>query len=167
MRVLGAILAGGASSRFGSDKSAANFQGLSLIDHARNAIARHVAECVIIGPEGVADLPRPGMGPLGGIAGALDHAAARGFDSVLTIACDMPRVPDGLIEALLRRMPAYCVEAPVLGHWPAALGAQVMAHIDGAPDRSTTGWVRSVGALPIEAGAPLANINTREDLLAL
>ncbi len=168
MRVLGAVLTGGRSSRFGSDKAVADWRGLTLADHAAAAIEPYVNALVRVGgPEGLADLPRPGLGPLGGIAAALDDAASRGFDSVLTIACDMPRLPGGLLAALLRRVPAYCVEAPVLGHWPAALGAQLMAYAGQADERSVVRWARTIGALPIQAGEPVINVNTREDLLAL
>jgi molybdopterin-guanine dinucleotide biosynthesis protein A len=165
--VLGAVLTGGRSSRFGSDKAAAQWRGATLADHAAATIARHVDATVRVGPDGLADLPRTGLGPLGGIAAALDAAAGQGFTSVLTIACDMPRLPGGLIEALLRRMPAYCIEAPVLGHWPAALGAQLLGHVERVQDRSVMRWARAIGALPIVAGEPIANVNTRGDLLAL
>ena len=166
-KVLGAVLAGGRSSRFGSDKAAADWQGRTLADHAAEALRSHVDAVVRVGgPEGIPDLPHGGLGPLGGIAGALDHAATYGFASVLTIACDMPRLPDVLAQALLRRAPTYCMDAPVLGHWPAALGAQLMAYAEGK-DRSVIGWARSIGALPIAATEPIANVNTPEDLLAL
>jgi molybdopterin-guanine dinucleotide biosynthesis protein A len=68
---------------------------------------------------------------------------------------------------MLRRAPAYCIEAPVIGHWPAALGAHLMAHAGLADDRSVLRWARMIGALPITAGEPIANVNTPEDLLAL
>lgn len=182
--ILGAVLAGGQSSRFGSDKAAASWNGRSLTEHAAALIGQHVDQVVIVGPGGVADLPTPGLGPLGGIAGALDHAASHGLTSVLTIGCDMPRAPAELIVALLRRAPAYCADAPVLGHWPAALGAQLMAWLSGGAaqgsgdaqhrwkggggeNRSVHGWARAVGALPIAAPGPLANINTQADLDAL
>ncbi len=162
--ILGAVLAGGRSSRFGSDKAVADWNGRSLADHAGALIAPNVDRVVIIGPD--VDLPVPGLGPLGGIAGALDLAASEGFCSVLTIGCDMPRAPAELIDALLRRAPAYCPDAPVLGHWPAALGAQLLAWLSGE-DRSVRAWARAVGALPIPSPTPLANINTPEDLMAL
>lgn len=166
--VLGAVLAGGRSSRFGSDKAQASWHGRSLAGHAAALIGRHVDRVVVVGGSGgeIADLPEPGLGPLGGIAGALDFAASQGFGAVLTIGCDMPRAPAELIAALLRRAPAYCVDAPVLGHWPAALGAQLMAHLSGA-DRSVGRWARSVGALPVASPVALANINTPADLDAL
>lgn len=166
MSLLGAVLAGGRSSRFGSDKGSATLGDRSLVEHATAAIRPYVDELVVIGTRygGLPDLPRPGLGPLGGIAAALDHAAARGFRCVLTIGCDMPIVPPILLEALLRREPSFCADAPVLGLWPSACGAQLLAHIETGDDRSVRGWARSIGALPIASPLPLANVNTRADL---
>ena len=164
-RVLGAVLAGGRSSRFGSDKAQARIGGRSLLERAAAEIAPWCDAVVIVGRAGgVPDLPTPGLGPLGGIAGALDHALGHGFTTVLTTACDMPALPDGLAAALLRRAPAYCREAPVLGHWPAALGAHLLAHLEIAPDRSIVRWAQAVGALPVAATGPLPNVNTPADL---
>ncbi|KQU62281.1 hypothetical protein ASG67_04055 [Sphingomonas sp. Leaf339] len=169
IRPLGAVLAGGQSSRFGTDKAQAILNGRTLVDHAIATLRRHCDEVVVIGSQagGLPDLPRPGLGPLGGIAAALDHAATHGFHCVLTVGCDMPHLPDGLIEALLHRGPAYCEDAPVLGYWPSALGAHLLAHIETAPDRSVRGWAKNIGALPIGAATALANVNTRDDLAAL
>lgn len=167
-RVLGAVLAGGRSSRFGSDKAGALWDDRPLADHAAQALSRHVDGVVRVGgSDGIADLPAPGLGPLGGIAGALAYAAAHGFVSVVTIGCDMPRLPDGLIEALLRRPPAFCIDAPILGHWPAALAEPLIAHLEAGDDRSVRRWARGIGALPVPSPAPIANVNTPADLLAL
>lgn len=175
-RVLGAVLAGGASSRFGSDKAAALLDGRMLLDHARAALAGVVAEVVVVGrPGGVADLPRPGLGPLGGIAGALDHAGRQGFASVLTIGCDMPDVPAALVAALLERAPACCRQAPILGHWPVAVASGLLDRLEGialspaggAKDHalSIRRWAETIDAVTIDTPAPLANINTAADLL--
>lgn len=166
-RTLGAVLVGGRSSRFGSNKALAFFGDRTLGEHAAAAIRPHVDEVVLVGGDAVADLPHPGLGPLGGIAGALDHAASHDFAHVLTIGCDMPRVPDELIGALLRRAPAFCRDAPVLGYWCSAAGAHLLAHIETAPNRSVAGWAEALGALPIASPVPIANVNTREDLMAL
>ena len=178
-RVMGAVLTGGRSSRFGSDKGAALLDGVMLADHAAAAIAPFVGAVVRIGgADGIADVPAPGLGPLGGIAAALDHAARHGFDSVVTIGCDMPRVPGALIEALLRRAPAYCVGSPVLGHWPVSafdplrdlLRVPRLASRDskgGKTGPSIRSWAQAVGAIPIDSPQPIANVNTPADLLAL
>lgn len=140
----------------------------TLVAHARARLAPYCARVVQVGgAEGVPDMPAPGLGPLGGIAGALDYAASHGFRCVLTIGCDMPRLPDGLIESILRREPSYCRDAPVLGLWSAALGAHLMAHLSLGQDRSVRGWVRAIGAIPVISPEPLANVNTPADLAAL
>ena len=97
--LLGAIIAGGASSRFGSDKALALLGGQPLIAHAQAALEPLVGAIVVCGRAWgglpmLADVPVAGLGPLGGIAAALGHARAQGFDHVLTIGCDMPGVPD-------------------------------------------------------------------------
>jgi molybdopterin-guanine dinucleotide biosynthesis protein A len=168
-RLLGAILAGGRSSRFGSDKAQALLDGRALIDHAKAVLAPHIDGLIVVGERagGIPDLPRGDLGPLGGIAAALDHGATHGYRCVLTIGCDMPTVPAGLIAALLRRGPSFCADAPVLGHWSSALGAQLLAHIETAPDRSICGWALGIGAIPIPAPGGLANVNTPTDLDAL
>ncbi len=186
-RVLGAVLTGGRSLRFGSDKGAALFDGVALADHAAAAIAPFVAKVVHVGgADGIADVPGPGLGPLGGIAAALGHAVQYGFDGVLTIGCDMPRVPEGLIAALLVRAPSYCTDAPVLGHWPVSafdalrerLGVPADAgdqtglrplreDKEGKTGPSIKSWAAAVGALPIASPQPIANVNTPADLLAL
>lgn len=85
---------------------------------------------------------------------------------MLTIGCDMPRVPAELLEALVERAPAYCREAPILGCWPASLSASLDAYVAADAKRSIRGWAESIGAACLDA-APLANINTPADLAAL
>ena len=139
--------------------------GRVLAEHARALLAPHVDSAVIAGRDGaIPDLPGPDIGPLGGIAGALGYGASLGFTSVLTIACDMPWLPDGLLAALSRRASAYCPDAPVLGHWETGLLGELLAHIETVPRRSVRGWAEAIGAIPIPAGAPIPNVNTPQDL---
>lgn len=175
---LGALIAGGAASRFGSDKALASWQGRAMIACAAEAITPWCAAIVVVGREwgglpSVADLPAAGLGPLGGIAGALIHAAERGFDAVLTIGCDMPDVPGELIARLLAAgAPAFCGDAPILGLWPAVLGPALLdrlaGRVPGAKDGrlSIRRWALDMGATPVAALGPLANVNTPADLIA-
>uniref|UniRef100_S0DG54 Putative molybdopterin-guanine dinucleotide biosynthesis protein n=1 Tax=termite gut metagenome TaxID=433724 RepID=S0DG54_9ZZZZ len=107
------------------------------------------------------------MGPLGGIAAALHHAADHGFETVLTIGCDMPDVPIDLFDALAGSPPAYCRDAPILGFWPASLAAALDRHLATDPKRSIRGWADSIGAHAVASPTPLANINTLADLATL
>ena len=163
-RILGAVLVGGASSRFGSNKAAADWRGESLAAHAAAALAPFCDAVVRVGGGDVPDQPRPGLGPLGGIAGALAHARAHGFDTVLTIACDMPDVPGELIDTLLRRAPACCADAPVLGHWPAALAGELIERLSAvAPSPRPRAGVQGSAPFPADASGPWMPKRARPD----
>jgi molybdenum cofactor guanylyltransferase len=163
------------ASRFGADKAVALLDGKPLIEHAVASLRPFCHEVVLCGRAwdglvSLADLPEPGLGPLGGIAAALAHAEAAGCEAVLTIGCDMPRVPDELLAALVRRPPSYCPDAPILGCWPPALAVSLRRRLETAAacgERSIRRWANDVGALPIPSPEPLANVNTPDDLMAL
>lgn len=165
---IGAILAGGASRRFGSDKALAEMRGMPMIDHAARALSRHVDRVVVIGRDhpglaGAPDRPQPGLGPLGGIAGALGYAADLGEPSVLTVACDVPFPPESLFEAL-RRPPCWCEDHPVFGHWPVSLMPELDAWLEKQADRSVRGFARATGTIPVRVADPITDVDTPEDL---
>ncbi|ABQ67834.1 molybdenum cofactor guanylyltransferase [Rhizorhabdus wittichii RW1] len=171
-RLLGALIAGGRSSRFGSDKALARWRGRPLIDHAADALRPHVATLVVCGREHggltmLADRPAPDMGPLGGIDAALHHARANGFDAVLTIGCDTPLLPDALIDRLVAAPGAACLSSlPVIGRWPAALADRLDAFLAEDRKHAIRAWAAEAGAEMIE-GIDLPNVNRPEDLAAL
>ncbi len=101
----GAILAGGASRRFGRDKVFAVVAGRRMIDAAAAALAGATTRVALVGaaerlaaiaselPPGVAPLAddAPGRGPLAGLATALArHPGAW----VALLAVDLPNVPN-------------------------------------------------------------------------
>ncbi|MFN8352565.1 MAG: molybdenum cofactor guanylyltransferase [Flavobacteriales bacterium] len=101
----GVVLAGGRSSRMGSDKALLEFEGSTLLHRAIQLLRQHCREVLVIGhPERHADphatvVPdeRPGLGPLGGLATALKVAR---YGRLLVVACDMPMVNDRLLVRL-------------------------------------------------------------------
>jgi molybdopterin-guanine dinucleotide biosynthesis protein A len=172
-RVLGAILAGGRSSRFGADKALALYAGQPLIAHVVAALTPQVEALVVCGREmagltGVPDRPRPGLGPLGGLSGALHHAQAVGYDLVVTVGCDSPILPQDLV-ARLQATGASCVLAslPIVGLWPASLAGRLDVHLAESDDRSMRAWARRTRAALVEGLAGIANVNTPEDLARL
>jgi molybdopterin-guanine dinucleotide biosynthesis protein A len=168
--ILGAILAGGRSRRFGSDKALARMpDGRTLIDHAIAGLAPHVDALVLCGrPGGLDDRPAPDMGPLGGLNAALHHAAAQGFVGVLTSGCDMPFYPGDLPAALIGNRAAVLAGQQLLGWWPAALATELDAHLAEHNNRSIRGWLDRIGARAVELpGLVLPNINRPEDLADL
>ena len=66
--ILGAVLAGGKSTRFGSDKALAEFDGQTLIARAVDALSGWCEHVVVVGRETapaptLPDCPAAGMGP--------------------------------------------------------------------------------------------------------
>ncbi|MDB5716763.1 MAG: molybdopterin-guanine [Sphingomonas bacterium] len=170
MTRLGAIFAGGQARRFGGDKGAAEVGGRALIDRVADALRPQCDALVIVGRDwpGMAraeDLPEPGLGPLGALAGALRFAQSHGFEDVLTSGCDLPDIPRDL-AARLAPGPAVVAGQPLLGVWPAALAARLLDHLETCDDRSMRGWIAAASARRVVFDAPIANINTRADLAA-
>lgn len=140
-----------------------------MIDHAAKLLEPHVSNTVVVGrarPGWIClpDRPRPDLGPLGGIAAALHHALYGGYHHVLTVACDMPRIPVEVIAALIDAAPAYCREAPILACWPASLSEMLDGHLARDSKRSIRGWAHVASARAVAAPVKLVNVNTPADL---
>jgi molybdopterin-guanine dinucleotide biosynthesis protein A len=169
MRLLGAILCGGRSTRFGSDKALALLDDRPLIEHVRATLAEQadaVIACgrAVAGLDWVADRPQPDLGPLGGLNAALHVAAARYFDAVLSVPCDAPRLPTDLVRQLTGEVPAYVADLPVIGLWPVALAPLLDQHIAADTRRSMRGWAGCAGARPVTLMAPIPQANTPAEL---
>jgi molybdopterin-guanine dinucleotide biosynthesis protein A len=160
---LGAVLAGGRSSRFGSDKALAMFDGRTLLHHALAALRPHCDAVIVVGRGEIADWPRPDMGPLGGIAGALIHAAETGFDQVLTAPVDCVRLPDDL-RALLEPAPAFLEMQPVIGLWPVAALRELRAMLENEGNLAVKACARRIGARAVQSDFVQPNINSIADL---
>ncbi|WP_340317553.1 molybdenum cofactor guanylyltransferase [Rhizorhabdus argentea] len=172
-RLLGAVLAGGRSSRFGSDKAEALWQGKPLVEHALDALRPLVDDLVLCGrPYGggalaIPDRPAAGMGPLAGLNAALHHAATHGFAAVLCVGCDTPLLPEALLDRLrMSSGPSYVARLPVIGYWPAALAPQLEVFLSEDRKHAVRAWAASVGADAIDWPA-LPNINEPADIGAL
>jgi molybdopterin-guanine dinucleotide biosynthesis protein A len=159
---LGAILAGGAASRFGADKALAEIGGVTLIDHARAALAPHVDRIIVVGRD-IPDRPAPGLGPLGGLCAALHHATG---GEVLTVPCDVP-FPPAMLFAALQGAPVICGDHPVFGLWPAALAPALDAWLAADHNRSIRAFAEAVGARSVTIAEPIRDVDTPADLAAL
>ena len=175
MRVLGAILAGGQASRFGSNKALALYRGRPLIAHVAQALGGQVDTVAICGGEPVlpgachlTDRPLAGLGPLGGLAAALFYASNNGFDSVASVGCDTPLLPGNLINLLgATGFASYLENMPLIGWWPTGLTDALDAFLTRDSRRSMRGWAEAAGARPVNFVGQIANINTPDDLGAL
>ncbi len=170
MTRLGAIFAGGQARRFGTDKAAAEIDGVALIDRVSARLRGQCDGLVVVGREwpglrSIHDLPRPGLGPLGALAGALAEARDAGYAEVLTSGCDLPDIPSDL-GARLGTAPAVVSGQPLLGLWPAALADDLLAFLEAAEDRSMRAWILAASAHRVRFEEAIANINTPDDLAA-
>lgn len=102
----GFVLAGGRSSRMGTDKALLRLQGETLLERAAQAVAFAAGSAVIVGdplrygafrypviPDTIRD-----SGPLGGIEAALAFTDA---EWNLIVACDMPGLSGVALAALV------------------------------------------------------------------
>lgn len=173
--ILGAVLAGGLSSRFGSDKALAEFRGHTLLAHAVDTLSGWCEHVIVVGratapAPTLPDWPRAGMGPLGGIAAALHHARDEGYEFLMTCGVDSLAMPEELPD-LLMPAPAFLESQPVIGLWPVMGPASAVKVIEdilhGEQPHSLKRFTAAIGARPVKSSADPANINTQADLAAL
>lgn len=169
--ILGAVLAGGLSTRFGSDKALAELDGHTLIARAVDALSGWCEYVVVVGRETapaptLPDWPHPGMGPLAGIAGALHLARDENYTAVLTCGVDSVGLPENLPD-LLGSAPAYLASQPVIGIWPASALDVLEAILTGEGRHSMYAFAEAIGARAVQLDQSPANINTQADLASL
>ncbi|UKK85231.1 molybdenum cofactor guanylyltransferase [Sphingopyxis sp. BSN-002] len=168
-RIAGVVLAGGRSSRFGSDKAEVLYRGRRLIDWSIAALEPHCEVLFVSGhahPDhhGVSDRPEPGMGPLGGLAGAMQAAKAGGFTHLLSLPCDTPEVRPDLLERLCRSDDgAYIAGCPVIGLWRTSDGGALEDWLTEGRARSVQAWAEAQAYAALEA-PPILNINRVGDI---
>jgi molybdopterin-guanine dinucleotide biosynthesis protein A len=115
-QIAGFILAGGESSRMGSDKALLELDGLPLVARTAQLVENVAGMPTIVGaPERLGGLGLavisddwPRAGPLGGIATAL-HASNASWN--LIVACDLPYLTKGWLEHLVVRAQGSVADA--------------------------------------------------------
>jgi molybdenum cofactor guanylyltransferase len=89
------VLAGGLSSRMGSDKAGMRIGGKSMLTHIRRAVEPLGLSFRVIRRDAV-----PRCGPLGGVLTALRKTR---FEAILFLSCDMPFVSVRILEQILAK----------------------------------------------------------------
>lgn len=183
--IVGCVLAGGKSTRMGSDKALLKVGGVTLIERAVTLLTRMFPSVVISSDRGAAFeflgipvLPdiRKDCGPLGGIQAALMHTNA---DRLFVLACDMPFVSPDLIRYLISSHPDADAVVPSSGgrvHPLCGLYSRNgLPAIERALDRGSyrlqdvlgelkAGFVPITSDLPFYRSYLLDNLNTVEDV---
>jgi len=113
------LLAGGHSSRMGSDKRYLDIKGTPLIEHIYNQLDDSFARVLLsVAGEPVPGLPSdcqipdryPDTGPMGGVASVLEESD---FHINFVTACDIPYIPVSLVQEMLRLSKRYDIVVPV------------------------------------------------------
>lgn len=113
-QVVGVVLAGGRSQRFGSDKALAELDGETLVQRAAKALYGSCTEVAV----SVGDCPdRAGAlvaiedsvvggppGPVGGLAAGALWAQSTGADVLCFVACDLVSVDAHLVGSLVQKI---------------------------------------------------------------
>jgi len=159
------VLAGGRSSRFGSDMLAVEREGIPLLHHAVLRLAEVADDVVVVLPPGasgdglppgvrVANDPTEGEGPLAGHHAGL--LAAVRSDVAVVVAGDMPEIQTAVVREMLRVLDEAGVDAvalqdgedarPVpmaLRTWPAADAVHTLLHAGRRRLRDVLGTLRT------------------------
>jgi molybdenum cofactor guanylyltransferase len=152
----GILLVGGASSRFGSPKELAEYEGETLADRAWRLLGEVCDERLAVGRGGLAD---PGTGPVAAVAAGLRAAS---HEVAVVIPVDMPL----LSPEALRLLAAACRDAAVgqAGPLPCAVARRALPAFETGERRLRT-VLDSLDTARVElADELLANVNTRADL---
>ena len=152
----GILLAGGASSRFGSPKELAVVDGETLGDRAWRLLGEACDERIRVGSGGVDD---PGTGPVAAIAAGL---RATSHEIAVVIPVDMPR----LTAAALHELAAVCRDAAVAqnGPLPCAVALRVLPAFE-TDERRLRTVLAGLDTAQIAIGAALLlNVNTPADV---
>jgi len=188
--VVGLVLAGGRSVRFGGEKAIALLDGRPLLEWAAQrlrSVCVNVAINVRAGSEAEAvaqaknvpmlyDEAGDALGPLAGVKVGLSWAEAQGARLLAVSPCDAPLLPDDLYVRLLEHAgdgPAMAEtrdgRQPLCALWPVTSLPSVRDALRDGAHPPTWQMLERIGARKVFFDDPeaFANVNTREDLAAV
>lgn len=172
------ILAGGRGTRAGgADKGLMPYKGRRLIEHVIEQVAPQVDDIIISANRNtgeyrrysdkvIADNDDDYRGPLSGIISCLPHCSQ---ELVLIVACDMPALPEDLVERLLATIDsnAICIATIDDQHQLALLIHKDLANsLQQHLDKEQLSLIRWVESLPYSTASfdgdtdKFANLNT-------
>ena len=188
--VVGLVLAGGRSVRFGGEKAVAKLGGRTLLEWAverLRTVAADVAVNVRAGTESEAvanalglptlrDEAGDALGPLAGVKVGLIWAEQQSASLLAVSPCDAPLLPDDLYVRLLERADGGAAMAetrdgrqPLCAVWPVTALPAVRDALVGGAHPPTWQLLERLGARKVLFDRPeaFANINTRDDLASI
>lgn len=188
--LVGVVLAGGRSVRFGGEKAAALLDGTPLLLWAARRLARSCAAVAVNARPGTQaeslahaaglpvlhDAPGDAAGPLSGVKAGLVWARGRGATALAVSPCDAPLLPEDLFTRLSAAAGPGAAMAetadgvqPLCAVWPVGALADLVRALAGGAHPPTWRTLDGIGAQRVRFSdaAAFANLNTRADLAAL
>jgi molybdenum cofactor guanylyltransferase len=188
--VVGVVIAGGRSVRFGGEKAVALLAGKPLLMWAVRRLQSSCAAVavntrpgteaeVVAAAEGLPllyDSPGDAAGPLAGVKAGLAWASGLGALALSVSPCDVPLLPDDLFVRLIKAAGTGAAMAqtaegyqPLCAVWPVSALTRVSEALAGGAHPPTWRLLDSLGASRVhfEDTEAFANINTRADLAAI
>ena len=186
--ILGVILAGGKSKRFGQDKSEVKLGDKTLLEHTLHKIKSKFNKIIIVSNRKVLknytiieDCIDGQLGPLVGVLSAMKYIKKNNFSYnwVATFPCDTPFFDIYIIEEFfkvskLNDSLLYFVKSKekrhnIFGLWSLQLIEILEKDIIENNYRKVEKWANKIGVKTINVSYdnadPLFNINTKEDLI--
>ena len=119
--ITGIVLAGGRSSRMGSDKSLMSLKGKTMIEYAINALKPLCSKVIVSSNNFIYDFTGcevwpdelPERAPMIGIYSCLKRSET---DVNIVLSCDMPLMSTGMLEHLLENSGNHDISVPIHGN---------------------------------------------------
>jgi molybdopterin-guanine dinucleotide biosynthesis protein A len=188
-KILGVVLAGGKSLRFGEDKSQVKLNNKSLIDHILSEILTEFKELLIVSnnpikfnkSENISVISdfKNNLGPLGGVLTAMKWIKDNNKDYqwISTFPTDTPFFKNQILKDFhdkinLKNGKLFFIKSNntrhnIFGLWSIDLADKLEKDLENG-DRKVEDWANKVGVniidMQFEKNDPFFNINTKEDL---
>ena len=189
-KILGVILAGGKSSRFGSNKSLSNLKNFKLIEHVIQKLNKKFDEILIVSNDSklifenkkiniIKDCIEGYLGPLVGILSAIKYANnSKKYQWIMTFPCDTPFFDEIIIDQMIEKTTNTKEKIifikdkkqrhNIFGTWSTSL-EKILEEDLANSYRKVDLWADKIGCSFIEKDLKneneFLNINTKEDLL--
>ena len=188
-KILGVVLAGGKSLRFGEDKSQVKLNNKSLIDHILSEILTEFKELLIVCNNSIkfnksekisiiSDF-KNNLGPLGGVLTAMKWIKDNNKDYqwISTFPTDTPFFKNQILKDFqdqinLKNGKLFFIKSNntrhnIFGLWSIDLADKLEKDLENG-DRKVEDWANKVGVniidMQFEKNDPFFNINTKKDL---
>jgi molybdenum cofactor guanylyltransferase len=173
--VAGALLVGGASTRFGSPKALARYEGETLAERGHRVLTEAFGEVIVVGkPADGLDLPfevlDDGSDLRASIVGLAAALRLAGAEVVVVLPTDMPLVTAELLRALADAVEGHDAAVPQTGALPGAYRRTALPVLERRIAAGELALHRALGELRTRVvevdDAALRNVNEPGDLPA-